>query len=308
MGFLRFLESVRNPFLDAVMSAVTFLGDEVFFTAAALFVFWCVSKRRGYFIFAVGLIGGGLSQIMKLYFRVPRPWVTDPGLTIVESARNGAGGYSFPSGHAQSAVGTLGSAAVSSGRKAVKAACWTVCALVCFSRMYLGVHTPLDVAAGALLSALLLACLLPSFRDEETFRRRLPRLFLLFFAVAAAFICFVYLYPFPSDTDPENLAHGTGNAWTLLGCLSGLSVSYLVDKKRDFSVEAPPAGQFLKLALGLGILAALRAALKAVLFAVFGGAYFTSAIRYFIMVLFAGAVWPLTFPLFARIGAKTDVT
>ncbi|MCR5137964.1 MAG: phosphatase PAP2 family protein, partial [Oscillospiraceae bacterium] len=119
MVFLRFLESVRNPFLDAVMSAVTFLGDEVFFTAAALFVFWCVSKRRGYFIFAVGLIGGGLSQIMKLYFRVPRPWVTDPGLTIVESARNGAGGYSFPSGHAQSAVGTLGSAAVSSGRKAV---------------------------------------------------------------------------------------------------------------------------------------------------------------------------------------------
>ena len=45
---------------------------------------------------------------MKLSFQIPRPWVLDPNFTIVEQAREAATGYSFPSGHSQSAVGTFG--------------------------------------------------------------------------------------------------------------------------------------------------------------------------------------------------------
>ena len=45
MEFLYFLESIRNPVLDAIMSVITYLGDEVAFLALALGVFWCVSKK-----------------------------------------------------------------------------------------------------------------------------------------------------------------------------------------------------------------------------------------------------------------------
>ena len=92
MEFLRLLESVRVPALDAFFSAVTYFGDELAFMALALLLFWCVDKRTGYYVFVVGLFGTLANQFLKILCRVPRPWVLDPGFTIVESARAAATG------------------------------------------------------------------------------------------------------------------------------------------------------------------------------------------------------------------------
>ena len=86
MAFLRFLESIRIPGLNEFMLAVTYLGDEIAFLVVALVLFWCVDKRKGYFILAVGFLGTICNQFMKLWFRVPRPWVKDPSFTILEQA------------------------------------------------------------------------------------------------------------------------------------------------------------------------------------------------------------------------------
>lgn len=86
MDFLRFLEGIRTPVATAIFSFLTYFGDELFFMVLAITVFWCVSKRYGYYILAVGFLGTVLNQFMKLWFRVPRPWVLDPDFTIVESA------------------------------------------------------------------------------------------------------------------------------------------------------------------------------------------------------------------------------
>ena len=106
MKVLYALESIRMPWLDTVMAAITHLGEETVFMVAALFVFWCVSKRHGYYLLAIGFAGTVLNQFLKLLFRIPRPWVLDSDFTIVESARAQATGYSFPSGHSQNAIGT----------------------------------------------------------------------------------------------------------------------------------------------------------------------------------------------------------
>ena len=50
MKVLYALESIRTPWLDTVMAAITHLGEETVFMVAALFVFWCVSKRHGYYL------------------------------------------------------------------------------------------------------------------------------------------------------------------------------------------------------------------------------------------------------------------
>ena len=105
MELLYWFESIRMPILDTLMSLITHLGEETFFMVAALYVFWCVDKRRGYYLLSVGFAGTLVSQWLKIACRIPRPWVRDPNFTIVESARAQAGGYSFPSGHTQSAVG-----------------------------------------------------------------------------------------------------------------------------------------------------------------------------------------------------------
>ena len=114
MNFLYIIEAIRNPILDIFFSVITYLGDEAFFLFAALLMFWCVDKKRGYTVLAVGFTGTLINQFMKITCRIPRPWVLDPSFTIVESAREAATGYSFPSGHSTNAVGTLGSIAATS--------------------------------------------------------------------------------------------------------------------------------------------------------------------------------------------------
>ena len=76
MDFLRWLESIRIPGLNEFMLAVTYLGDEIAFLVVALILFWCVDKRRGYYVLAVGFLGTITSQFMKIWCRVPRPWTT----------------------------------------------------------------------------------------------------------------------------------------------------------------------------------------------------------------------------------------
>lgn len=305
MDFLRLLEGLRTPALTAFFSAITYMGDELVFMVLAITVFWCVSKRQGYYIFAVGLGGTVVNQWLKLAFRVPRPWVLDPGFTIVESARAGASGYSFPSGHTQNIVGTLGCIALSNRQRWLRAVCAVFIVLVPFSRMYLGVHTPLDVGVGALCAAVLALALYPFFRDDDDLRRTVVPVLGALLALSLAYALWVSLRAFPADVDADNLADGTKNAWTLLGCALGLLVSHWYDEaKLHYDVRAPFWGQVCKVALGLALLLAVRAGLKLALNAAFGAALWTNAVRYFAMVAFAGCLWPRTFPFFARLGRR----
>ena len=145
MTILRWLEGLRTPWLDSLMSAVTELGDETVFMVAGLVILWCVNKRWGFRFLLTGLTGSVVNQLLKAIFLIPRPWVLDPSFTIVESARAGATGYSFPSGHTQSAATLFGTLAMWSRRRWSTLLCVAMVLLVGFSRMYLGVHTPADV-------------------------------------------------------------------------------------------------------------------------------------------------------------------
>ena len=152
MGVLYALESIRTPALDKIMSVITLLGGELFFMVIAVAVFWCVSKREGYYLMIVGFFGTVINQFLKILCCVPRPWVKDPGFTIVESARAEATGYSFPSGHTQNAVATYGGMARYTNKTWLRVLLIVLTVLVAFSRMYLGVHTPLDVGVAAVLA------------------------------------------------------------------------------------------------------------------------------------------------------------
>lgn len=307
MDFLRLLEGIRTPLLDWIMSVVTYLGSEICFMALALLIFWCVNKRQGYYLFSVGLCGIVVNQFLKLWFRIPRPWVLDKDFTIVESARAEATGYSFPSGHTQNIVGTLGVIAVSNRQKWVRILCIVFIILVPFSRMYLGVHTPLDVGVSFGVALVLLCVFYPCFKTEERFDRCMPYILALLVLMTAAYTVFVLCYDFPADIDEANLSSGIHNAFTMGGAVLGLVVAYFFDRKvLHFKTEAPLLGQALKLIIGLALLVALRSVLKAPLLALFNGSEVASLVRYFLMVVFAGCIWPLTFPFFAKLGKSKE--
>ena len=312
MQFLKLLESIRNPFFDFIFSLITHLGEETVFLAVAIFIFWCVNKREGYYILITGLVGTVINQALKLTFRIDRPWVKDPSFTIVERARAEATGFSFPSGHTQNVAGTFGGLATFAKRKWLKITFFVLVALVGFSRMYLGVHTPYDVAASLLIASLLLFVLDPIFSSEERFHKAMPYVIGICAILSVGLIVYVNLLP-ESDFAAEaltNLVSGKKNGATLIGCMLGLAVVYPVDRLYSkFTTEGVWYSQLIKLAVGLGIVLGLKSGLKAPLEWLVGllteePEYIARGIRYFLIVIFAGVVWPLTFSRFAalRIG------
>lgn len=307
MEFLRFLAAGRCEALNVFFSGLTWLGSEVAFMAAALLVFWCIDKRQGYYVFLVGAVGTICNQFLKLAFRIPRPWVLDPEFQIVEAARAEATGYSFPSGHTQNVVGTTASVFACRKERRVRVICLVLMVLVPFSRMYLGVHTPLDVGVAFATALLLAAVLYPAFRTEERAKKNTLWVLLASLALCVGYLIYAAVLSSapPADIDMDNLTHGLKNAYTMTGALLGFLVVHIADEKKlHFDVRAPLPGQILKLVLGLGLIVGIKAGLKPVLVALFAGSQAESLVRYFLIVIFAGIVWPLTFPLFARLGKK----
>lgn len=296
MDILYALEKIRTPFWNGVMSAVTQLGGEVIFIVAAVVVFWCVSKWEGYYLMTIAFCGTVLNQFLKLICRVPRPWVRDPNFTIVESARAEATGYSFPSGHTQNAIGLFGGMARWGGRRWVRLGLTALALVVAFSRMYLGVHTPADVGVSLVLAAALVLGLYPLMRRAQEKPRYMGYVLAAMLVVSGAFVVFVEAYGFSADTDAENLASGIGNAWKMLGAVAGMTLAWLLDRRYiHFETQAVWWVQVIKVAVGMALLLAIKSGLKAPLLALLGHEGLAGGVRYFLLVLVAGAVWPLVF-------------
>ena len=296
MDILYALEKIRTPFWNGVMSAVTQLGGEVIFIVAAVVVFWCVSKWEGYYLMTIAFCGTVLNQFLKLICRVPRPWVRDPNFTIVESARAEATGYSFPSGHTQNAIGLFGGMARWGGRRWVRLGLTTLALVIAFSRMYLGVHTPADVGVSLVLAAALVLGLYPLMRRAQEKPRYMGYVLAAMLVVSGAFVVSVETCGFPADMDAENLASGIGNAWKMLGAVAGMTLAWLLDRRYiHFETQAVWWVQAIKVAVGMALLLAIKSGLKAPLLALLGHEGLAGGVRYFLLVLVAGAIWPLVF-------------
>ena len=291
MEFLRLLEDLRTPFLDRFFSVVTHLGEETFFIVLGVIFFWCVSKKQGYYLLSIGFLGIMLNQVLKLIFRIPRPWVKDESFTIVESARGGATGYSFPSGHTQSSVGFFGGVARWGNNKALTIISIIICVLVPFSRMYLGVHTPLDVGVSFVLALALVFVFYPIISNCFENTKKMRILFSVMILMSVLYLAFVSLYKFPQDVDTKNLTHGIKNAYKMLGCTVGIFASFEIDRRFiNFSTNGSFIAQLLKVVFGMVPLLIIKEGLKAPLGLIFSGSFIADSLRYFILVIFAGCI------------------
>ncbi len=302
MEVLQFLESIRCPLLNELMLLITKLGEETAFLAIALIVFWCVDKYQGYYLLGVGLFGNLANQFLKITCRVPRPWVRFPELNALPEAVPAAGGYSFPSGHSQTAVGTFGCIVATQKNQILRAVSIAIMVLVPFSRMYLGVHTPADVLVGSGMALAMIFAFRPLMLRGNKNHIQASFTGLLFLSIF--YLLYVELYSFPTDVDAHNYESAVKNAYTFLGCFVGVIIVFLVDEdKFHFETKAIWWAQILKAVLGLGVVLAVKEGMRPVLEAILP-VMPARALRYCMIVLVAGIVWPLTFKWFARLGRK----
>ena len=150
---LKWMAANKTPLADAAMVEVTALGTGVVvLTIVGVSSLFLMLTRHKYsaLLLLVATAGGLLlNTALKQFFDRPRPQLFEWGTHAVTS--------SFPSGHAMSATIVYSTVAYLAARLYERV--WprwvtmvlalTIIALICASRMYLGVHYPSDVLAGA---------------------------------------------------------------------------------------------------------------------------------------------------------------
>jgi len=145
-------EFMHVPILDKVMIAITTLGNKGFiWIVMALFL---TARKRTRLVGIAALAALLLTTIMgegilKHLVCRPRPYMDYPEIQpLVEKLTS----YSFPSGH----TGSSFTASWVFGRYLKKQAAyfWILAAAMGFSRLYLFMHYPSDILAGAVLGIL----------------------------------------------------------------------------------------------------------------------------------------------------------
>ena len=105
--------------------------------------------RNAFVMAAASIVNAGVTTALKYSINRKRPFEVYPD--IAKKAK--AGSPSFPSGHTSSAFATATSLSLSYPKWYVIVPSFAYAGTVAYSRMYLGVHYPSDVAAGALIGS-----------------------------------------------------------------------------------------------------------------------------------------------------------
>ncbi len=147
-----------SPFCDGFFKLVTHLGDSGIFwiLIAVIMLFFKKTRKTGLMMGAalvLGVIFG--NGILKNLFQRVRPFDLENALVQVPIIAK-PGDWSFPSGHTLASFEAATVLMIRDKRFGIPALILAV--LIAFSRLYLYVHFPSDVIAGALLG-ILFGCL-----------------------------------------------------------------------------------------------------------------------------------------------------
>jgi len=149
-----------NPVCDQLFRVVTDLGDHSVYFLVIAVLFWVVDRRRAAILFLLLLASGFSNTFIKLWVHTPRP---DPGLVrILDMRPYEPLSGSFPSGHAQGALVFWGYLSLWMGQAWFTLLAALMVSLVSFSRLYLGVHFPVDILGGLSIGAIVLLFISPT--------------------------------------------------------------------------------------------------------------------------------------------------
>ena len=282
MEIIKFIQTFSSPFLDNFFQTVTMLGEEYFYIVLLSLVFWCIDKRYGYKLSFAFLFSGVVNGVVKSIVSAPRPI----GVEGIRSLRvETATGTSFPSGHTQNIASFLVSLMKQLRRGWAYVAGCVLILLVAVSRLYLGVHWPVDVLGGIVIGTV--CVLLADFAFEFAQRRQIKwmHLPLLIPVLTAVFVW----------SDSADLVKTSA---TFCAFMIGYSIE---SSWIQFETKASFIKQAVKFVMGMAVVLALKEGLKLL----FPHTPAFDFLRYLILGLWITVGAPLVFILF-RLSSREE--
>ena len=148
LALIQLIQQFPHQIGDVLFQIITMAGEETVVFLVFLSVYFLWDKTKGEqlaFVVCTSLL---VNVTLKELFQFPRP-IGEPGIRSLRLET--AGGYSFPSGHSQSASVLFFFLAEQFRSKKAYLLALLGALLVGVSRLYLGVHYPKDVIVGILL-------------------------------------------------------------------------------------------------------------------------------------------------------------
>lgn len=297
LAVLQWFEGIRTPFLDRLMSIITFAGSEVAAVGLICAAYWCLSRRLGNRMLLTMLSGLLINQLLKIIFVVRRPWVRYEGeYKPVEGALKDAAGYSFPSGHTANAAAAYGGLAHGKSTKwYLKLLAWVLVALIGISRMYLGVHTPQDVLVSLVITVVLIFAMdrLAAWLEENPGRD--VWVILCVAVIGLATLLIALFRSFPEGDTQETIDANTMDIFKMVGAIGGLAAGWLMERRLvRFDKPKKLLHGIVRLVCGLVIVLALLKLTKSPLNSLLGEKA-GGVVRYFITCFAALFAWPWCF-------------
>ncbi len=281
---LRFFQEISTPFIDRAAENITMLGEEYFFIVVIGWLYWNISKREGFKLSAAVIFSAIVNEILKVAFHTLRPFEK---LDYIKGKRiSTANGYSFPSGHTQGATAFFITLAQIVRQRWFSIIAIIMLLLVGLSRIYLGVHWPVDVIGGIVLGIVLsyfFCHIIDSFYDEHAKLRR------IFFRLQS-FVILITIALFLIDLFLLKGSMEIEGVFKVSGLSAGLVYGFFIEERYiNFSpADAVFFKKLLRFIIGIAVCIGFMAGLKAVL----PKHYIFDFIRYVIIGLWAIFLWP----------------
>lgn len=277
-SFIIWVQQYASPLLDSFFKAVTAIGSAEYYILIIPLLFWLYDKKFALRLGGFFLGNAWLNSFFKYIFQFSRP-----PLTLHKVVQ---GGFSFPSGHAQGSAGFWGYLAVQLRRPWGYTVAAALCALVSFSRIYLGVHYPRDIVFGILLALGWL--FIYEVIAHKVQRQLSPWQWYLGSLFLSTFLLFL---------------HPVGDGPMLAGFLLSSLLGYRLEGDRvKFRVKGLPWHTFFKVVIGLAVLLGLHSGLKPIFLGLAGQPAPDTALygvatfgRYFVMGGWVTLLAPFTF-------------